>query len=393
MSLSGLVERKIHSLLEKTKYGELTVTFPNKKTSFFKGTHKGPEANIVVKKWSALTQTLLQGGIGFGESYIDKKWETTDLIPIIEFSALNRQEFTGLYNGNRGFDFTGNLLTKLNFNSLRGSKKNIYKHYDLGNDFYNLWLDPSMTYSSALYHNEKESLQLAQSNKYERILGELGSSCQNILEIGCGWGGFAEKAGKTGLKVDGITISPAQAIYAKERMQEMNLLGSVDIRIEDYREIHGSYDAICSIEMFEAVGREYWSTYFKQLKRLLSNKGRAVIQTITVQDELFEEYVKGADFIRKHIFPGGLLPSKKVFEKCAEDNGLKVTNKHDFGKDYGRTTEEWLRNFNNVLDKLSQKGFDEAFQRKWQFYLAACAGMFYAKKNSVWQFTLEHQDC
>jgi cyclopropane-fatty-acyl-phospholipid synthase len=267
-------------------------------------------------------------------------------------------------------------------NTYNGSKKNIQYHYDLGNDFYQLWLDETMTYSSALFDGENVNLSAAQKNKYQRILSKLNDK-KNILEIGCGWGGFAKEAVLQGYNVTGLTLSKEQKKYAD------NLgLKNFTIKLQDYRKEKIKYDNIVSIEMFEAVGRQYWDTYFKTIKNCLNKDGKAIIQTITIDDEVALGYKKRVDFIQKHIFPGGVLPSKSEFINLAKANDLKVVEAFDFGGDYQKTLINWLDNFNKVKEKVINLGFDEKFIRKWQFYLAYCAAGFGAKRTSVMQFEI-----
>ena len=291
--------------------------------------------------------------------------------------------------------FWGSLVYRVrhlfNRNSRTGSKRNIHAHYDLGNPFYEVWLDPSMTYSSALYGNDPaRSLQDAQDAKYRRILDELALPAgARVLEIGCGWGGFAEMAARDGLHVTGLTLSTEQHAWAEKRLADANLTELARFLLQDYRDEHGRYDAIVSIEMFEAVGEQYWAGYFETVRRCLVPGGRAVVQTITIDDSLFHRYRRSTDFIQQYIFPGGMLPSPTVFEQCASRAGLGVNNRFAFGLDYARTLAAWRESFCANLSKISSQGFDTRFARTWEFYLAYCEAGFAQRTTDVMQFTLQ----
>jgi cyclopropane-fatty-acyl-phospholipid synthase len=270
-------------------------------------------------------------------------------------------------------------------NSLKGSKRNIESHYDVGNDFYALWLDKSMTYSSALFGDKTKSLEAAQGNKYERILGRIAKSGQSILEIGCGWGGFAERAIAYGHKVTGLTVSPSQYRFAAERVK-----GAADILLEDYRKVRGRFDAIVSIEMFEAVGEQYWPQYFRAVADRLKRGGRALIQTITVRDDLFADYRLRSDFIRHYVFPGGMLPSLQRFREEAERAGLKVVDQFAFGQDYAQTLRQWSQRMAERTPEIKAMGHDDRFLRNWQYYLNICAASFQVGRTDVVQVELVH---
>ena len=272
----------------------------------------------------------------------------------------------------------------LRLNSVKGSKKNIHAHYDLGNDFYKLWLDPSMTYSSGIFKNSNDTLEQSQYNKYDRILDCLGEDKGSLLEVGCGWGGFAERAQTRGdFDVRGVTLSEEQHDYARDRLG-----AKADIVLEDYRHQNGTFDNIVSIEMFEAVGERYWPTYFNKIGSLLSKNGKAVIQTITMNDKDFPRYRQGGDFIRSYIFPGGMLPSPSRFEREVQKAGMQTGNTFYFGQDYARTLESWLHVFDQKKDEVIALGFDEGFIRLWRFYLAACIAGFRTGRTDVMQVEL-----
>ena len=277
-----------------------------------------------------------------------------------------------------------------NRNSRAGSRRNIHAHYDIGNDFYRLWLDPSMTYSSAWFNQPEATLQQAQHAKYERIVEQLRIGADSrVLEIGCGWGGFAELAASRGAHVTGLTLSTEQRDFAEQRLLVAGLGKQVDLRLQDDRETEGQFDAIASIEMFEAVGEAYWDSYFACLAQRLKSSARACVQTITIADELFARYRKGTDFIQQYIFPGGMLPSPSAFRAGAARHGLRMVDEFAFGADYGRTLATWQRNFEAQQQAVLAQGFDQQFIRTWAFYLAYCKAGFRAKSIDLFQFTLE----
>jgi cyclopropane-fatty-acyl-phospholipid synthase len=284
------------------------------------------------------------------------------------------------------------LLHRRRENTREGSKKNIHAHYDLGNDFYGLWLDPSMTYSSALYEGEESKpLEAAQIAKYDRILAQLGArQGDTILEIGCGWGGFAEVAARRGMRVTGVTISKEQLEYARARLQRAGLSDRVDLQFRDYRDIEGRYDHIVSIEMIEAVGERYWPDYFATLKRHVLPGGSAIVQAIVIADDFFERYRTHPDFIQTYVFPGGMLLSPSSLREQCRQAGLKVAELYSFGLDYARTLETWLGRFDRVADQVGRMGFDERFRRMWRYYLAYCAAGFSTRRTDVLQAHFRH---
>lgn len=377
--------------LEQIKYGSLRFALPSGEIYNFKGDLPGYDADMKVNDMSCLGQFISHGDIGLGETYMKGLWDTDDLPSTLSFFVQNIEAIEEMIHGKKLIQFLLWFGKLFSANTRRGSKKNIYKHYDLGNDFYKFWLDESMTYSSALYNGIDKDLTIAQGDKYSRILQQLPENSQNILEIGCGWGGFAEQAGISGLNVDAITISKSQADFAKKRMKEAKLAKNVSIKIQDYRDVRKQYDSIVSIEMFEAVGREYWNRYFSTLKRSLSEKGKAVIQTITIGDDVFEGYKNRTDFIQKHIFPGGMLSSNKVFNELATKFNLNISDSYSFGSCYAKTLSKWLDNFEQAKGKVKSLGFDEEFMRKWSFYLSYCIAGFVHQRTDVVQYTLEHK--
>jgi cyclopropane-fatty-acyl-phospholipid synthase len=368
--------------LEKITFGAIEIELPNGEIKKFTSNIATPNAHIKIKNIAMIDECLIGGDVAFGESFINDEWESNNLPDLLLFLVLNSSVLEQFFHAHKLRMFFLYLQALFRKNTHNGSKKNIQYHYDLGNDFYQLWLDKTMTYSSALFSDEKFDLAAAQKNKYQRILSKLNDK-KNILEIGCGWGGFAKEAVLQGYDVTGLTLSKEQKKYADSLG-----LKNFTIKLQDYRKEKIKYDNIVSIEMFEAVGRQYWDTYFKTIKNCLNKDGKAIIQTITIDDEVALGYKKRVDFIQKHIFPGGVLPSKSEFINLAKANDLKVVEAFNFGYDYQKTLINWLDNFNKVKEKVINLGFDEKFIRKWQFYLAYCAAGFGAKRTSVVQFEI-----
>lgn len=372
--------------LDRLEYGSITLTLPNGTIKSFEGKIAGPRASIILHDWQVISNLIFKGDVGFGEDYFEGRWDTDDLPTLLDFALRNKRAFDKFVLGNNLFRTLSRMKYLFRRNTTRGSKTNIHKHYDLGNDFYRLWLDPTMTYSSALFNNKNETLSQAQNNKYARITDHLPSQSGELLEIGCGWGGFAKHALKQGdFKIKGITLSNQQHSQASEQLK-----GSATIALEDYRHQTGKYDHIVSIEMFEAVGEQYWDTYFKKLKSLLKESGKAVIQTITINEQDFPRYRQGGDFIRSYIFPGGMLPSFSMFKQSAKQAGLEAHSEFYFGQDYAKTLRAWLNNFNNKQNELIQLGFDDKFIRLWRFYLASCIAGFNTQCTDVVQVELNH---
>ncbi len=378
----------ILQLLKKIKHGSLRLECPDH-TVLHYGDHSQP-VTLSFKNWQPCIAAVKSGDIGFAESYIQGDWTTDNLPRLLEFFIHNRQAVEAAIYGT----WWGSLLYRIkhifNRNSRSGSRRNIHAHYDIGNHFYRLWLDPSMTYSSALFKEEQYSLEQAQQAKYARIYSQIdGHAGSKILEIGCGWGGFAECATKLGAHVTGLTLSTEQLEFARARLADAGLDQHADLRLQDYRDTEGKFDAIASIEMFEAVGENYWDSYFSCVAQRLKTGGKACIQTITIADELFERYRKGTDFIQQYIFPGGMLPSPTVFRARAEKHGLDVVDECAFGLDYARTLSIWDQSFQAKKAEIFALGFDERFKRTWEFYLAYCEAGFRAKSIDLFQFTLQ----
>lgn len=383
--------RRIIDLLQEIEHGSLELQMPDGPR--IQVGHGVPLGHLRFNRWNAFRDILARGDIGFAESYIDGNWDTPDLTGLLTLLAGNRSAIDQAIYGRWWGRLVSRLRHLLNANTRAGSRRNIATHYDLGNDFYALWLDPSMTYSSARFDGDTGlSLEAAQTRKYQRILDLLDlPDGQTLLEIGCGWGGFAEHAVRSaGHQVRGITLSRQQLDHARARMRRQQLSAQCSFAYQDYREEAGQYDAIVSIEMFEAVGEAYWPVYFATLKKALKPGGRAAVQTILIDDALFERYRNSSDFIQQYVFPGGMLPSSRSFAEAAARAGLKVTAEEHFGLDYAETLNRWHQAFEAQLDAVRAQGFDERFVRIWRFYLAYCEAGFRAGSIDVAQYRLEH---
>ncbi|MEY4562734.1 MAG: hypothetical protein RLZZ618_2011 [Pseudomonadota bacterium] len=384
--------RAVFRLLKNIRHGVLDVQMPDGSLARFGNlTEHGLRASIRLRNWAPCAAALKSGDIGFAEGFIAGDWTSPDLAALMRLFLLNREAIESMVYGT----WWGSLLYRakhlFNRNSRQGSKKNIHAHYDLGNDFYKLWLDPTMNYSSAWYEGDRSKPMVdAQWAKVRRALSECHVKAgDRVLEIGCGWGALAECAARDfRATVHGVTLSGEQLAYAQTRLSEAGLAG--DLRYQDYRDIaDGPFDAVVSIEMFEAVGREYWSSYFETLKSQLKPGGTACVQSITIRDDLFERYVKSTDFIQQYIFPGGLLPSPSAFRAAAAQAGLKVVNELSFGPDYAETLRRWRERFLSEDVRVRQLGFDTRFIRIWEFYLAYCEAAFDTGSTGVMQFTLQ----
>ncbi len=387
-----LAARFVLKSLERLSVGRLKVRLPDGQVRVFGAADGTPNAEIDVTDWRFFRRVLVDGDIGFAEGYMEGFCDSPDLPSLIRLllaneAALGKMTKTNVFHG-----MLLKLLHRRRENTREGSKKNIHAHYDLGNDFYGLWLDPSMTYSSALYGGEaSKPLEVAQIAKYDRILAQLGArQGDTILEIGCGWGGFAEVAARRGMRVTGVTISKEQLEYARARLQRAGLSDRVDLQFRDYRDIEGRYDHIVSIEMIEAVGERYWPDYFATLKRHVVPGGSAVVQAIVIADDFFERYRTNPDFIQTYVFPGGMLLSPSSLREQCRQAGLKVAELYSFGLDYARTLETWLGRFDRVADQVGRMGFDERFRRMWRYYLAYCAAGFSTRRTDVLQAHFRH---
>ncbi|MCO6185263.1 cyclopropane-fatty-acyl-phospholipid synthase family protein [Rhizobium sp. L1K21] len=384
-------QRFILRIVQKIDVGSLELRFGHSEPIRIAGTKPGPDAALTIWNARPLWQLLRSGDLGFARSYIDGDWDTPDLGAFLAFGLANEAALASVASQSSGaLRLADYLRHKLRGNSRKGSRRNIAYHYDLGNDFYGHWLDETMTYSSALYVEPDMDLAAAQTAKYARIVDELGITADDhVLEIGCGWGGFAEYAiAKTGCKVTGLTLSKEQAAFARERLQRAGLAERSDIRLEDYRDCQGHFDKIVSIEMFEAVGEEHWPTYFERVFARLKAGGEAMIQSITIDETRFDAYRRNADFIQAYIFPGGMLPSVTAFRKSVVEAGLSLKDSFAFGLDYARTLRKWDVDFVAKWDEIRKLGFDDRFYRMWRYYLHYCATGFDSRNIDVYQFRL-----
>ncbi len=370
--------------------GSLEIELPDGRVFKATGDAPGPHAKIIVHDHDIFARMVREGYLGFCDAYLEGAWSTPDLQA---FMDLVNDRNDNMYNGYPGQTII-QMVEKFRFwlkrNSKGQARKNISYHYDLGNDFYGLWLDDTMTYSSGIFQTGQESLEAAQRAKYASMVDQLDvKPGDHVLEIGCGWGGFAEYAAKErGLRVTGLTISEEQFKYAKDRIASAGLSHMVDFKLQDYRDETGHYDGIASIEMFEAVGEKYWPAYFNTLHDRLRPGGRATLQVILVQDRNFSTYRKSVDFIQKYIFPGGMLISPSVLRSHAEQAGLLFQRSVEFGESYSQTLRRWHETFNAKWDQVAGMGFDDRFRRMWNFYLTSCAGAFAGGSCDVTQITI-----
>jgi cyclopropane-fatty-acyl-phospholipid synthase len=389
--------RAIFRLLKEMRVGTLDVQMPDGSQAHF-GTAAGPNeptgprAAIRLHDWRVCSAALKSGDIGFAETYIDGGWTSPDLVALLKLFIVNREAVEAMVYGSWWGRAAYRIKHFFNRNSRSGSRKNIHAHYDIGNPFYKLWLDESMNYSSAWYAGDfQQSCAQGQANKIRRALAQTAVlPGQRLLEIGCGWGALAETAAaESGAHVTGVTLSSEQLDYALERVQTAGLADRTELRLQDYRDITDDpFDAIVSIEMFEAVGRAYWGSFFATLRDKLKPGGRACIQTITIRDDLFERYAKSSDFIQQYIFPGGMLPSPVAFRAEAHKAGLEVVTEFAFGPDYAETLRRWRAQFLARDNQVRGLGFDARFLHIWEFYLAYCEAAFDTGSTDVMQFTL-----
>jgi cyclopropane-fatty-acyl-phospholipid synthase len=383
-----LAAHAVLGALGRLSYGRLRLTLPDgARHDFGPG---GPEAELEVRDWRSFGRIVRGGDVGFGEGYLDGDWDTPDLARLLTLLAGNRHALGTSIHGSALGRVLHRLTHALRPNTRRGSRRNIAAHYDLGNAFYALWLDAGMTYSSAWFDGHAaRSLEDAQQAKYERILGRLAlPGGSHVLEIGSGWGGFAELAARRDLRLTGITLSHEQYGWATERMARHGLARHARFELRDYRDLHARADALVSIEMFEAVGERWWPAYFERVAASLPRGGRAVVQTIVIDDALFERYRLSSDFLRQYIFPGGMLASHGRFVAEAQRAGLGVAEAFRFGKDYALTLALWRRRFRARLPQVRALGFDERFVRMWEFYLAYCEAGFVSGSTDVLQYLL-----
>ncbi len=390
----GGLTRLLLALAARIESGELHLTLPDGTQRHFAGARPGPRAELTVHRMRFLRRMLTGGKLGFAEAYLDGDCDSQTLTELLELTVRNEAALRDILAARPWARLLGRAAHLLRPNSRRGARRNIAAHYDLGNDFYAAWLDPGMTYSAAVFARPDQELEAAQTEKYRRIarLGDLRPE-HHVLEIGCGWGGFAEFAAREiGCRVTAITISQAQYEHARARVREAGLDDRVAIVFRDYRDITETYDRIVSIEMIEAVGEAWWPDYFRQLSDRLSPGGRAVLQAITIDEARFAAYRRGADFIQRYIFPGGMLPSVAVIQGHAEAVGLRCAVSASHGPDYAETLRRWRRAFEDAWPRIAALGFDHRFRRMWRFYLAYCEAGFQTGRIDLWQVAFDRQD-
>jgi len=382
--LSAFVLQRI--LSSRLPHGTLTITTPSGTRVANPGTLPGPDAELILNNWRALRRLLFGGDLGLAEAYVDGDWDSPDLAALIELAALNAPVTEPHFEGPLLSRFLRRLSHARRANTRGRARRNIEAHYDLGNEFYRHWLDDGMTYSSALYDTPCLTLEQAQRAKQDRVIEKLGvAKGARVLEIGCGWGGLAEAlVQRAGAHVTGVTLSPAQCEYAQTRLAGQG----AEIRLQDYRDLQGSFDAVVSIEMLEAVGAAYWPDYFARLNAALKPGARAVLQVISIAEDRFDTYLRRPDFIQRHIFPGGMLPTVDIMRREIAAAGLQLVSLERFGQSYAATLAEWHRRFEAAWQDLRGEGFDERFRRKWRYYLQYCEGGFRAGAIDVGLYTL-----
>ena len=392
MNLYKISDKIVFNTLNNIEYGYLEIINHDGKLLKFGNPDDQLKANLTIKKPNFTFNLIKGGSVGFAESFMRDEFETKNLSNLIEVTARNIKQihkFSGVFDLPL-INFFKNIFIK---NTKNRSKENIAKHYDLGNEFFSLWLDKTLTYSSAIFDEKNKDLSDAQNNKYQKLINLIKpSSGDKILEIGCGWGGFAEYLGKKyDVKLDCITISKKQFEFAKERIHRCGLNEKVNIEIKDYRDLKDKYNSIASIEMIEAVGQNYLESYFKTIKNNLSNNGKAAIQAITIDDALFDRYKNKEDFIQKYIFPGGFLPNKNSINKYVSDNGLAIKSYESYADHYSNTLSIWRDEFNKKWDQIKNQGFDLTFKRMWEFYLCYCEAGFKSKNIDLIQFSIQNK--
>jgi cyclopropane-fatty-acyl-phospholipid synthase len=388
MKLSRVFLRR---LMNQMILGSMTVQTPAGDTLDHVAQQPGPHATLIIHRWRAVRRLLIDGQIGFGESYMDGDWSSPDLTALIELAALNQDELADTFVGTRLARLTERVRHAARANTIRRSRRNIEAHYDLGNEFYAAWLDRGMSYSSGIYGPGCVSLEAAQDAKQARVIERLGlHGGERVLEIGCGWGGLAERLiRECGCHVTGLTLSPAQLEHARLRLGN-SPADRHDLRLQDYRDVAGVFDRIVSIEMLEAVGADYWPLYFDRLRACMAESGRAVLQVITIAERYCASYRRDPDFIQRHIFPGGMLPSVEQLRAQIDRAGLALRSAEHFGASYAATLAEWRRRFDDAWPRLSLLGFDERFRRKWEYYLAYCEAGFRAGSIDVGLYEVCH---
>ena len=378
-------------MLERLQFGSIVVETPGGHRIEHHASHPGPAGVIVLKRWRALRRMVMGGDIGFAEAYMDGDWTTPDLTALIELAARNGPTIDESIIPSWPVRLFNKVVHRWRDNTKLGSRRNIMAHYDLGNAFYALWLDPGMTYSSALYTAEEQSLEDAQTAKQDRVLDLLDlKGNERVLEIGCGWGGLAERLIDRGAHVTGLTLSPAQLDYARHRLAAKGGETHADLRLQDYRDTEGKFDRIVSIEMFEAVGQRFWPIYFSKLRDRLAADGVAVLQVITIEERRFEPYQRNVDFIQRYIFPGGMLPSQAIMRRHIAEAGLQLLSAETFGESYARTLAAWNTRFQAVWPAIAGMGFPDTFKRMWEYYLCYCEAGFRTGTVDVGLYRLGH---
>lgn len=390
MPLGGLLGQLLKSL-GPGRAGQLLITTPRGEHLLLKAEASGPRAHLhLLRPWRFLWRLGRDADLGFARSYIDGDWDSEDLDSLLQWGLDNETALQGPMSLRIG-GLYARLRHALARNSRRGSQRNIRYHYDLGNDFYRLWLDKTLTYSSAVFENWQEPLEKAQERKYRRLLDLARTRADDrVLEIGCGWGGMALEAAQKGLRLDGVTLSPAQLEVARQRVAQARAQDRVQLHLRDYRDLEGRYDAIVSVEMFEAVGEAYWPSFFATLKRCLKPGGRAAIQTITIDEAQFAAYRANPEFIQLEVFPGGMLPSAERFAKAAREAGLEMESPAFYGRHYAETLRRWRQGFEARLTEVLEQGMDERFIRFWRYYLSYCERGFEEGRINLMQVALRH---
>ena len=388
--LQGLAARAMNHVLSCLEFGTLTMVLPDGGRAHYAAAGAGPDATLVLHRWRTVWRTLRRGDMGFAESFIDGDCSSPDIAKVVELFVRNEAMLARM-TGFKALQLFTKLFHVTRANTRKGARRNISAHYDLGNAFFEHWLDAGMTYSSALYEGATVELEAAQTAKQARVLRELAAPPgADVLEIGCGWGGLAERLLDSGCRVTGLTLSPAQLAYARARLAQEVADGRADLRLQDYREVAGSFDRIVSIEMMEAVGLAYWPSYFATIRDRLARDGRAVLQVITLDESRYEGYRTQVDFIQRYIFPGGMLPTPTIMREQVAAAGMKLVRTFSFGDSYARTLAEWSRRFSAALPQVEAVGYDARFQRLWTYYLAYCEGGFRAGILDVGLYTIEH---
>jgi cyclopropane-fatty-acyl-phospholipid synthase len=376
---SDRLARLLGRFCSQLAFGSLLLRFPDGGARLYRGRFPGPAGEMSIRRpLQLLVRLIARGEIGFAESYMEGDWETPDLVALLDALSLNEEHLGAGPKGLPGSRWLDRIVHRLRDNRRSNSRRNIARHYDLGNDFYRLWLDPGMTYSAALFRDRfedwrSESLEAAQARKYARLLDDLHARPgDQVLEIGCGWGGFAQAAAERGLRVTGVTLSREQLAYARDRIAAAGLADRVELRLQDYRDIRGQFDHAVSIEMLEAVGESYWPTYFQALRRLVRPGGRISLQAIAMNEDDFPRYRRSADFIQLYIFPGGMLPSPERIQAEALAAGLQPVETRWFGAHYAETLRRWRQRFRAAEGEVRRLGYDGRFRRMWDYYLAYC---------------------